>query len=64
MPSLPLIIWYLLVCLGVYEAARSSMFTVLKALAYAVLWPIALPIVGLIVVALEIIDLIRDHWPF
>lgn len=64
MLRLLLIIWYLLVSLGVYEAARGVMFSQPKALACAIGWPVLLPVIGLICLGLEIADRIRDHWPF
>jgi hypothetical protein len=56
-----LIIWYLLGCLGVYEAARGAMLKKPKAVAMGILWPIFLPVAGLVALGLAVVDMIRTH---
>jgi len=60
MPSSPVIIWYLLVCLGIYEACRGAGFKRWEGLFYGFLWPISLPFMGLFVAGLQIVDWIRQ----
>jgi len=60
MPSLPLIIWYLLVCLGIFEASRVANFSPREALFYAVAWPVVVPIAGVVVLFLQVADWIRQ----